>query len=253
VRVAPHLPGYVWDMLNTAALQAFVPVQDLDRATTFYRDTLGLRCDLSIPGLVSVFDAGGATIRVTLVPEYTPYPFTQIGWSVPDIESTVRALRDSGVIPLRYEGMTDERGIWTTPGGDHIAWFHDPDANVVSLTQHAHTATRLREIVPIFPVRSVDDALARYARLGFITNAFDSTYGFASRGAVNIHVSHAADWDPATSDCMAYLYVDDADALHAEWSGVEGRHHRPTDTPYGLREGAYIDPDGNLHRYGSPI
>jgi hypothetical protein len=52
---------------------------------------------------------------------------------------------------------------------------------------------------------------------------------------------------------MAYLYVDDADALHAEWSSVEGRHHRPEDTPYGLREGAYVNPDGNLLRYGSPV
>jgi hypothetical protein len=53
--------------------------------------------------------------------------------------------------------------------------------------------------------------------------------------------------------CMAYLYVDDADALHAEWSSIEGRHHRPEDTPYGLREGAFVDPDGNLLRYGSPV
>lgn len=102
-------------MLTTAALQAFVPVRDLDRATTFCRDTLGLRCDLSIPGLVSVFDAGGTTIRVTLVPEFTPYPFTQIGWSVPDIEAIVAALRAAGVSPLHYDGMTDELGIWTTP------------------------------------------------------------------------------------------------------------------------------------------
>jgi hypothetical protein len=50
---------------------------------------------------------------------------------------------------------------------------------------------------------------------------------------------------------MAYLYVDDADALHGEWSSVEGRRHRPEDTPTGFTK-AYVDPDGNLLRYGSP-
>jgi uncharacterized glyoxalase superfamily protein PhnB len=52
-----------------------------------------------------------------------------------------------------------------------------------------------------------------------------------------------------------YLYVDDAEALDAEWDGarVEGRLIAPTDTEYGLREGAHVDPDGNLLRFGSPI
>jgi catechol 2,3-dioxygenase-like lactoylglutathione lyase family enzyme len=147
--------------------------------------------------------------------------------------------------------MSDEQGIWTMPGSDLIASFHDPDRNVLSLTQHVHAVARVREIVPIFPVQSVAAALARYERLGFTTNAYDDTYGFARRNSVHIHVSLAVDWDPLTSDCMAYLYVEDADAIHAEWSSVEGRHHPPTDTPYGLREGAYVDPDGNLLRYGS--
>jgi catechol 2,3-dioxygenase-like lactoylglutathione lyase family enzyme len=238
-------------MLMTASLQAFVPVRDLDRATTFYRDILGLRCELTIPGLVSVFDAGGTQLRVTLVDEFTAAPFTQVGWSVPDIATSLAALRATGITPLHYDSMTDEQGIWTMPGSDMVAWFHDPDRNVLSLTQHVHAVARVREIVPIFPVQSVAAALARYERLGFTTNAYDDTYGFARRNSVHIHVSLAVDWDPLTSDCMAYLYVEDADAIHAEWSSVEGRHHPPTDTPYGLREGAYVDPDGNLLRYGS--
>ncbi|WBB50182.1 hypothetical protein O3597_06890 [Verrucosispora sp. WMMA2044] len=58
-------------------------------------------------------------------------------------------------------------------------------------------------------------------------------------------------WREAT----AYLYVSDVDALHAEWaaSGVEGRLTGPRNTPYDLREFAFVDPDGTLHRVGSPI
>lgn len=61
--------------------------------------------------------------------------------------------------------------------------------------------------------------------------------------------------DPLTTLVAVYLYVADADALHAEWTAaaVEGRFHAPTDTDYGLREGAYVDPDGNLLRYGSRL
>jgi catechol 2,3-dioxygenase-like lactoylglutathione lyase family enzyme len=241
-------------MLSTAALHAFVPTRDLDRANAFYGETLGLRCTATIPGVVSVFDAGGTPLRVTLVGEFTAAPFTQIGWAVADLGATLAALAAKGVLPLRYEGMTDEHGVWRSPGGDRITWFHDPDANVLSLTQSAVVQpARVRDITPIFPVRSVRDALDRYVRLGFETDAFDETYGFARRGSVSIHVSYSAGWNPDTSDCMAYLYVDDADALHREWSSVEGRHHPPTDTGYGLREGAYVDPDGNLIRYGSPL
>lgn len=70
-----------------------------------------------------------------------------------------------------------------------------------------------------------------------------------------MHLSRVDDVDPTTTLVSVYLYVADADALHAEWStsGVEGHFHEPTDTDYGLREGAYVDPDGNLLRYGSPL
>jgi uncharacterized glyoxalase superfamily protein PhnB len=52
-----------------------------------------------------------------------------------------------------------------------------------------------------------------------------------------------------------YVYVSDADALRAEWAStaVEGRFMGPHDTPYGLREFVYTDPDGIVHRVGSPL
>jgi hypothetical protein len=110
-------------------------------------------------------------------------------------------------------------------------------------------------VAPVLPVRDVGAALARYEKLGFTVSTCDDgkIYGYASRNDVSLHVSRTDHLDPLTSNVSLYLYVEDADALHAEWvaSGVEGRHHAPIDTDYGLREGAYVDPDGNLLRYGS--
>jgi predicted enzyme related to lactoylglutathione lyase len=43
-----------------------------------------------------------------------------------------------GVAFTRYEGMDqDAHGVWTSPAGGRIAWFRDPDGNVLSLTQFA--------------------------------------------------------------------------------------------------------------------
>jgi hypothetical protein len=55
------------------------------------------------------------------------------------MERTVHALANAGVVTLRYEEMgQDELGVWTTPGGDKVAWFTDPDGNVLSVTHFGH-------------------------------------------------------------------------------------------------------------------
>jgi hypothetical protein len=116
-------------------------------------------------------------------------------------------------------------------------------------------------VAPIFPVRSVSAALAHYRALGFTADAYgeqaegDPIYGFLSWGPVELHLARTPDLDPRTTTAACYLYVDDADALHEAWiaSGAGGRFVAPTDTPYGLRELAHVDPDGNLLRAGSPL
>jgi len=97
-------------------------------------------------------------------------------------------------------------------------------------------------------------ALEHYAALGFtVRNYGDDEYGYAQRDEVYVHLSRFDELDPATNTSAAYFYVADADALYAAWtaSGAGGRFHAPSDTPYGLREGAHVDPDGNLLRFGS--
>ena len=124
------------------------------------------------------------------------------------------------------------------------------------------TPEHVNEVAPILPVRDIERALDHYRALGFEGHPYDggeeegepATYAFMRLGADNIHLTRVEDLDPEASTSGCYLYVEDADELHAIWSDadVEGRFTEPEDTPYGLREFAHIDPDGNLLRVGSP-
>jgi predicted enzyme related to lactoylglutathione lyase len=121
-------------MLGDRPLMAFIPVRDLTRAQSFYGDVLGLPVSEAGPYAV-VLDAGGTMLRLAQVDDLQPQPFTIAGWQVPDIGASIDGLESRGVDCIRFEGMDqDERGIWTTPGGDHVAWFNDPDGNTLSLT-----------------------------------------------------------------------------------------------------------------------
>ncbi len=116
---------------------------------------------------------------------------------------------------------------------------------------------QFRQFRPIFPVRDLTAALAHYAALGFDTFPYrgGDGYGFADRDGTGLHLTADPGHDPAPSHASAYLYVRDADALYAEWSrpGIGGQTLAVCLTPYQLREGAHIDPDGNLIRFGSPV
>lgn len=122
-------------MLESSEVIAFAAATDLDRARAFYEQTLGLtvteRSDFAC-----VLDAHGTMLRVTAVPKVSAAGYTVLGWRVADITATVRELAARGVEFRRYDGMNqDGDGIWTTPSGDQVAWFADPDGNVLSLTQ----------------------------------------------------------------------------------------------------------------------
>ena len=123
---------------------------------------------------------------------------------------------------------------------------------------------RVDRLAPVLPVRDVAAALVRFRKLGFEGDAYREpgdearggpVYGFLRWGSVELHVTRVDDLDPCTNTSACYLYVDAADPLFERWksSGVEGRLVEPVDTPYGLREFAYVDPDGNLLRVGSEL
>jgi Glyoxalase/Bleomycin resistance protein/Dioxygenase superfamily len=118
------------------------------------------------------------------------------------------------------------------------------------------TEVIFNRIAPVVAVHDLDAALARYRRLGFATELDEpAQYGFVERGAVQLHLVREDPDDPGETGGVVYVYVSDADSLHAEWAsaGVDGRFMGPHNTPYGLREFVYTDPDGIVHRVGSPL
>jgi len=121
--------------MGSAKIMGFVPTRDMKRAKTFYGDVLGLRC-VSEDGFALTVDANGIQVRVTKVDDLRPQPFTILGWEVRDVRATVKELAAKGVSFERY-GMPgqDEDGTWASPSGARIAWFKDPDGNVLSVAE----------------------------------------------------------------------------------------------------------------------
>jgi predicted enzyme related to lactoylglutathione lyase len=122
-------------MLRNENLKAFVPTTKPKKAKTFYMDILGLKF-LSEDNYALEFEANGTLLRVTIVPELTPHPFTILGWNVDDIVSVIKQLNKKKVVFERYDFLKqDNLGIWTSPNGSKVAWFKDPDGNILSLTE----------------------------------------------------------------------------------------------------------------------
>jgi catechol 2,3-dioxygenase-like lactoylglutathione lyase family enzyme len=122
-------------MLDEADVVAFVGTADAARARPFYEQVLGLRLLADEPSAL-VFDGNGTTMRVQKLPELAPAAHTVLGWQVGDLAAAVDVLAGRGVVFRRYERLVhDHRGIWRSPSGAQVAWFADPDGNVLSLTQ----------------------------------------------------------------------------------------------------------------------
>ena len=124
-------------MLGDLTPVSFVPTIDVERARSFYIDVLGLPVLEESP-FALVLRSGGGVIRVTPVESHSPAGHTILGWTVSDMATMLRALASRGVETLRFPWFEqDDQGVWTAPGGAHVAWFHDPDGNTLSLTQPA--------------------------------------------------------------------------------------------------------------------
>lgn len=123
--------------LRDQAVIGFVATSHPDRAKKFYRDTLGLPLVSEELPFALVFDANGTILRVTIAKQVHPAGYTVLGWNVPDIAAAAKALSNAGVQFERYAGMEqNELGIWSSPGGAKVAWFKDPDGNILSISQH---------------------------------------------------------------------------------------------------------------------
>jgi len=122
-------------MLTTFSVNVFVRITDAKRARRFYEQVLGLAFE-SDNEYVMVFRSGPTQVIAQKMQEFAPIAATVLGWEVNDIQTVVRSMQSRGVVFERYAGMEqDAHGIWTSPAG-RVAWFKDPDGNVLSVSEH---------------------------------------------------------------------------------------------------------------------
>jgi catechol 2,3-dioxygenase-like lactoylglutathione lyase family enzyme len=122
--------------LGKCNIIGFVTIVDVPRTKAFYRDTLGLHLVSEDPPFALVFDANGIMLRLGMAKELPPAHGTVLGWQVPEITETVKNLGRAGVHFERFEGMEQNKlGIWNSPYGAKVAWFKDPDGNILSVTE----------------------------------------------------------------------------------------------------------------------
>jgi catechol 2,3-dioxygenase-like lactoylglutathione lyase family enzyme len=122
-------------MIALNKIVAFVVTTRPEQATVFYRDKLGFKF-VQDDAFALVFDAHGTTLRVVKMKSFTPPGYTVLGWEVDAIDKAVVELGGRGIDFERYQGMVqDQMGIWNAPGGSKVAWFKDPDGNVLSVSQ----------------------------------------------------------------------------------------------------------------------
>ena len=125
--------------MDTPVLQTmvgFVMTTHPESALRFYQNVLGFRL-LSDDPFALAFDANGCMLRIGKTQHFTPVNNTILGWKVDDIEAAVQSLSAQGVEFEHYPKMNpDQRGIVTFPSGDRVAWFKDPEGNVLSISEH---------------------------------------------------------------------------------------------------------------------
>jgi catechol 2,3-dioxygenase-like lactoylglutathione lyase family enzyme len=127
-------------MLGDRNIVAFAPTTDFERAKAFYVGILGLRFKEE-DGFALVLDANGIMLRIAQVPAFVPARFTILGWEVKGIHDVMAKLTAKGVVFEQF-GLPhqDATGLWTAPTGDKVAWFKDPDSNILSLSEHVKTS-----------------------------------------------------------------------------------------------------------------
>lgn len=110
--------------------QIAVPVQDLERATGFYRDTLGMNFIFQVPGMMSFFDCDGVRLVLSVpTDEKYDHPSSIIYFRVDDIQATYASLSEKQVSfhqPPRSIGQMGDVDVW-------MAFFEDPDGNTMAI------------------------------------------------------------------------------------------------------------------------
>jgi catechol 2,3-dioxygenase-like lactoylglutathione lyase family enzyme len=123
-------------MLTGAKLVAFGATTHPADAIAFYTKVLGLALRYEDEFAISL-DSGGVELRLQKVEQFAPQPFTTLGWQVPRITDVIERLVRHGVVLERYPWIEqDASGVWQAPSGARVAWFKDPDGNLLSVAEY---------------------------------------------------------------------------------------------------------------------
>jgi catechol 2,3-dioxygenase-like lactoylglutathione lyase family enzyme len=124
-------------MFASVKLQAIICTSKIERAEQFYGSILGLPLQARSLGAL-VYDVGGTDLRVSPVPSTRPSEHTVLGFAVPDIASAITVLLERGITFERFPGFShDDSGVVSAPDGSRVAWFRDPDGNLLSVVQYS--------------------------------------------------------------------------------------------------------------------
>ena len=122
-------------MLTNSKLQSIIWTSRIAEAETFYRDVLELTLRTKSDGAL-VFDVGGSVLRVAPIPSTDPGEHTVMGFAVGDVDAVIARLSARGVVFERFAGLPHaENGTVISPDGAKVAWFRDPDGNILSVVQ----------------------------------------------------------------------------------------------------------------------
>jgi catechol 2,3-dioxygenase-like lactoylglutathione lyase family enzyme len=123
-------------MLTANKLIGFLTTTDYEKARAFYEGKLGFEF-VSLDQFALALRAGANMIRISKSETFKPYQGTVLRWEVDDIQAVVAWLGRQGVETEKYPFVEDkDTGIWNSPSGDSVAWFKDPDGNVLSVSHH---------------------------------------------------------------------------------------------------------------------
>lgn len=123
-------------MLGSSTLTSLVGTAKPAAAKTFYGDVLGLKF-IADDGFAAIYETKNARIRVSTTPAVVPAPYAVLAFEVEDMDKSIGSLTAKGVVFARFPFLVqDGKGVWSAPDGTKVAWFHDPDLNLLSLVQH---------------------------------------------------------------------------------------------------------------------
>jgi catechol 2,3-dioxygenase-like lactoylglutathione lyase family enzyme len=123
--------------LAHSTVAVMLPVTDVDRARTFYSESLGLDyTGTNDEGSAMYALEGGTTLVLLPRPDATPSESTAMSFEVSDLMAEVPALEGQGVTFEDYElPELTTVGHIAEMGSEKAAWFKDPDGNVLCLHQ----------------------------------------------------------------------------------------------------------------------